>query len=58
MAIKSAAVLTIKGAPDMSKQGARDIAEWLRKQASMLEKADERQALDARYRARYLYEDK
>jgi hypothetical protein len=55
---KSAAVLTIKDAADMSTRGARDVAKWLRRQADMLEKAEARKALSGRYRARYLYEDK
>lgn len=55
---RSAAVLTIKDAADMTPRGAKDIARWLRSQADMLEQADARKALSGRYRARYLYEDK
>jgi phage antirepressor YoqD-like protein len=52
---KSAAVLTIKDAAAMTKRGAGDIAKWLRRQADMIEKSDERAVLADRYRARYIY---
>jgi hypothetical protein len=34
--VKSAAILTIKDAANMSKKGKQDIANWLRKQAKAL----------------------
>lgn len=50
---KSAAILTLKEAPKMTKRGREDIAAWLRRQASFLEKhADQ---LSDRFVARYLY---
>ena len=52
---QSAAVLTIKRAADMTPKGAREIAAWLRRQADMLERPEERKQLADRYRARYLY---
>lgn len=52
---RSAAVLTIKDAPAMTDKGARQIAQWLRRQAAMIERPRERKALADRYRARYLY---
>jgi hypothetical protein len=54
---KSAAVLTIKDAGKMTPSGARAVANWLRKQAGYLERANERKALSDRYRARYLYSE-
>lgn len=54
---KSAAVLTIKDAASMTPAGARRVANWLRKQAGYLDRADERKALSDRYRARYLYSE-
>ncbi len=52
---KSAAVLTIKDAPAMTKRGRKQIADWLRKQADWLEKDGAVYA--DRFRARYLYRD-
>ena len=50
---KSAAILTIHRAPEMSKRGRKAIADWLRRQADFLEhNADE---LSKRFTARYLY---
>lgn len=55
MAEKSAAVLTIKDADQMTDKGRREIATWLRKQANSLVQHGENYA--DRFRARYLYED-
>ncbi len=50
---KSAAILTIHRAPEMSKRGRKAIAAWLRRQAGFLEhNSDE---LANRFTARYLY---
>jgi hypothetical protein len=54
MSIKSAAILTVKDAPAMTKRGRRAIANWLRKQADFLE--HDGKALAKRFTARYLYE--
>lgn len=52
---RSAAVLTIKDADQMTKRGRRDIADWLRKQADFLiEHGDQ---FSGRFRARYLYRE-
>lgn len=50
---KTAAVLTIKNAADMSPKGRREIADWLREQAKTLEA--EGVQYSSRFRARYLY---
>lgn len=50
---KSAAILTIHRAPDMSPEGRRDIASWLRRQAGFLERSAKQMA--SRYTARYIY---
>lgn len=50
---KSAAIVTIKDAQDMTPEGRKDIARWLRRQAAFLEKHAEE--LSNRYTARYLY---
>ena len=50
---KSAAVLTIHHAGDMTSKGRKDIARWLRRQASMLLREAEKYA--PRFTARYLY---
>jgi hypothetical protein len=50
---KSAAIITIKDAPEMTKRGRRQIAEWMRKQADFLE--FEGKAFSKRFTARYLY---
>lgn len=52
---QSAAILTIKSAAKMAKRGKRDIANWLRKQADLLE--SEGQYYSDGYRARYIYID-
>lgn len=50
---KSAAIVTIKDAPKMSRRGRKAIADWLRRQANFLEtNADQ---LSNRFTARYLY---
>jgi hypothetical protein len=50
---KSAAIVTVHNVDDLSAQGKKDIANWLRRQARIIEKhADE---LEGRYTARYLY---
>lgn len=50
---KSAAVLTLKDAPSMTKKGRKDIALWLRRQAGFLEKHADK--LSHRFTARYIY---
>jgi len=50
---KSAAIVTIKDAPNMTKKGRKAIAEWLRQQASFLEQDGQR--FSKRFTARYLY---
>lgn len=50
---KSAAICTVFDAASMTPRGRKDIARWLRRQASFVEKhADQ---LAKRYTARYLY---
>ena len=51
--MKSAAILTIKDAADMTDQGKKDIAEWLRRQAQFLRKDGKN--FSKRFRARYMY---
>jgi hypothetical protein len=53
MTEKSAAVLTIFDADIMTKKGKNDIAQWLRRQASLLLRDGDKYA--RRFRARYLY---
>ena len=53
MAMKSAALVTIKDAPKMTRRGRLAIAKWLRRQASLLEKYGEEFA--GRFTARYWY---
>lgn len=49
----AAAIITIKDAAKMTARGRRDIARWLRRHASFLERhASE---FSARFTARYLY---
>lgn len=55
MAEKSAAVVTIRRPGSMTLAGRKAIANWLRKQASMLEEYGE-DYTNKTYRARYLYE--
>jgi hypothetical protein len=50
---KSAAIITIKDAPSMSKKGRRQIAAWMRRQATFLEESGH--VLSSRFTARYLY---
>lgn len=50
---KTAAIVTVFRAPDMSTNGRRRIAEWLRRQASVLERNASK--LARRYTARYIY---
>ena len=50
---QSAAIVTIKDAPKMSKRGRRDVARWLRRQADFLEQHTDQFA--TRFTARYLY---
>jgi hypothetical protein len=51
----SAAIVTIKDAPEMSKRGRKLVAKWLRQQADFLEKEGDN--LSKRFTARYLYEE-
>lgn len=48
----SVAVLTIKGAAEMSPERRRDVARWLRRNADFLTKQGDN--LDKRFRARYI----
>lgn len=50
---KSAAILTIKDAPNMSSRGRKSIVDWIRRQATLLEKNSKN--ISARFTARYLY---
>lgn len=50
---KSAAIVTIKDAPKMTKRGRKNIAAWLRRQAGFLEKHSDQ--LSHRFTARYIY---
>jgi len=50
---KSAAIVTILKAPQMTKRGRKRIAEWLRRQAQFLEQNGDE--LSSRFTARYLY---
>jgi hypothetical protein len=50
---KSAAIITVKDAPEMTKRGRRQVASWMRKQADFLE--FEGKAFSKRFTARYLY---
>ena len=50
---KSAAILTIKDAPAMTRKGRKDIASWLRRQAQFLEQHG--QEFSHRFTGRYLY---
>lgn len=54
--LKSAAVVTIHGAPAMTPRGRLQIATWLRRQASILLK-DGKKYTPGRFTARYLYRD-
>lgn len=50
---KSAAILTIKDAPNMSKRGRKSIADWLERQAGFLRRNGDQ--LSTRFTARYIY---
>lgn len=50
---KSAAVLTVRMADEMTPKGRREVAAWLRRQAAMLVKEGPNYA--KRYTGRYLY---
>lgn len=50
---KSAAIITVKDAPAMTKRGRKAIASWLRRQAGFLEKHGPEFA--SRFTARYMY---
>lgn len=52
-AVKSAAILTLKDAPKMTKRGRKEIASWLRRQARFLESHGTQ--LAGRFIARYRY---
>jgi hypothetical protein len=52
---KSAAVLTIKDAGNMTPEGRKEVADWLRQCAKTLVKHGKDYA--PRFRARYLYRD-
>ena len=51
---KSAAVVTIHGAPRMTPKGRKEIAAWLRRQADSLVKHG-KDYTETRFTARYLY---
>ena len=51
---RSAAIVTIKDAPSMSKRGRRAIATWLRKHANWLEQDGDKYS--KRFVGRYLYQ--
>ncbi len=50
---KSAAILTVFNAPNMTPKGRRQIVAWLKRQTSFLEKYPDQ--LARRWTARYLY---
>jgi hypothetical protein len=52
---KSAAILTVKDAPAMTRRGRKAIANWLRKQAAFIE--TDGKCLAKRFIARYLYNE-
>jgi hypothetical protein len=56
MKTKSAVILTIYDAPNMHTKGRKNIAAWLRRQTSFLERNAKQ--LSKRFTARYLYESK
>ena len=53
MKTHSAAIVTIKDAPNMTKRGRKQIAAWMRQQAGFLEQHADK--LSRRFTARYLY---
>lgn len=50
---KSAAIVTIKDAPNMTAKGRRAVAKWLKRQADFL--LSDHKNLSKRFTARYLY---
>jgi len=50
---KSAAIITIHDAPNMTRRGRKHIAAWLRRQAEFLEQDGDK--FSKRFTARYLY---
>lgn len=52
---KSAAIVTIHDAPNMTTKGRRAIVAWLRRQAGFLENNSKQ--LSKRFTARYIYAD-
>lgn len=50
---KSAAIVTIRNASEMTKRGRKQIANWLRKHADWLEESGHHYS--ARFTGRYLY---
>ena len=50
--LKSAAILTIKDASNMTKSGRKNVADWLRNQADLLE--EDGWNFSKAFRARYL----
>lgn len=51
--IQSAAILTVRDAPGMTKRGRKQIAAWMRRQAAFFEKHGDNYS--KRFTARYLY---
>ena len=51
---KSAAILSVFKAPEMTKKGRKDIAAWLRRQATNLLRYGDKYS-ETRFTARYLY---
>lgn len=56
MAVKSAAIVTIKDAAKMTPAGRRRIAKWLRSRATLLEKHGNLMA--SRFISRWIYEER
>lgn len=50
---RSAAIITIRHASQMTKRGKKQVADWMRKQAEFLEQDGNQFA--ARFTARYMY---
>lgn len=53
--MNTAAVLTLAEPGNMSPQGRKDIADWLRQQAAHLIKHGDNYTQNGKFRARYLY---
>lgn len=53
---KSAAIITVHDAENMTAKGRRDIAKWMRRQADFLEQHGKE--FSKRFTARYLYNEK